>query len=515
MNQNDQLSSWKEIAFYLHCDVRTCIRWENKYDLPIHRIEGSKGARVFAYKTELDEWLRIRNENKAEPIRKKSRFQIQKKIWLKFLLIAFPLSAAVIFILIISRDVEKPSPLVLSDMNIITAELAGAGRMRIWGHIGNSAYENIWTTESAEHPIVAMGDVDNDGENEIIAPGFIDDKDNVTSETLIYYIYLNVYKENGEHLANNIWKTTKDSEEDQFIGFEKSGISNILFVDVNEDGAKEIVLISKGGLHIFKYNKKEEKLKFWTSRGRFLDLYLNLVSVAILPSKDNFPLRIYIIANEIDKEGVLIKNKGWLMICEMKEDWPLHVDSIPVNVTFEKGSLKSGYILEEETQQLFAIGRRKIGEFFYPVLMGWNKDGEQIIETPINGLKSPQSRSIHLEVGDVDREGLEEIVVGTNEPDMLILYKRENESLIEAARHSIPQDNIVINNMFIADMDNNHINEIVVGGACLNVENRLEGFYLEIFGITPEFQSKWSQLRREIGENPVQYAVFGKKKISK
>lgn len=53
---NGKLDSWKEIAAYLDRDVRTVIRWEKKRNLPVHRLPG--GQAVFAYKVELDDWLK-------------------------------------------------------------------------------------------------------------------------------------------------------------------------------------------------------------------------------------------------------------------------------------------------------------------------------------------------------------------------------------------------------------------------------------------------------------------------
>lgn len=54
---NGRLVSWKEIAAYLGCDVRTCLRWEKERGLPVHRPGGQPGPRVFAWKHELDNWL--------------------------------------------------------------------------------------------------------------------------------------------------------------------------------------------------------------------------------------------------------------------------------------------------------------------------------------------------------------------------------------------------------------------------------------------------------------------------
>lgn len=57
---SDRLDSWKEIAAYLNRDVRTVQRWEETAGLPVCRLtEGRvKGSPVYAYKSELEKWLR-------------------------------------------------------------------------------------------------------------------------------------------------------------------------------------------------------------------------------------------------------------------------------------------------------------------------------------------------------------------------------------------------------------------------------------------------------------------------
>ena len=56
-NPSGLLKSWKEIAAYLHRDVRTAIRWEKERGLPVRRPPGSERARhVYAFKEELDAW---------------------------------------------------------------------------------------------------------------------------------------------------------------------------------------------------------------------------------------------------------------------------------------------------------------------------------------------------------------------------------------------------------------------------------------------------------------------------
>ena len=59
LSKDNLLRSWKEIAAYLGCDIRTCHRWEVSHGMPVHRAEwGEAKSPVFAYKDELDAWFR-------------------------------------------------------------------------------------------------------------------------------------------------------------------------------------------------------------------------------------------------------------------------------------------------------------------------------------------------------------------------------------------------------------------------------------------------------------------------
>jgi len=58
MSNEAILRSWKEISRYLGCDRKTCARWEAECGLPVRRIDTeSSRSRVFAYQSELDQWL--------------------------------------------------------------------------------------------------------------------------------------------------------------------------------------------------------------------------------------------------------------------------------------------------------------------------------------------------------------------------------------------------------------------------------------------------------------------------
>src|SRR5579864_2123058 len=64
----DRLDSWKEIAAYLRRDVRTVQRWEKKEGLPVYRHQHDKLGSVYAYKVELDQWFKTRQQEGAPPL---------------------------------------------------------------------------------------------------------------------------------------------------------------------------------------------------------------------------------------------------------------------------------------------------------------------------------------------------------------------------------------------------------------------------------------------------------------
>ena len=64
---DDRLSSWKEIAAYLKSGVRTVQRWERLEGLPVRRHLHQKNGTVYAYKPDLDAWLRKRGPEAPEP----------------------------------------------------------------------------------------------------------------------------------------------------------------------------------------------------------------------------------------------------------------------------------------------------------------------------------------------------------------------------------------------------------------------------------------------------------------
>jgi tetratricopeptide (TPR) repeat protein len=58
---NRRLDSWKEIASFFGKDERTVRRWEQERSLPVHRMPGKQRGSVYAFATELSQWLNTPN----------------------------------------------------------------------------------------------------------------------------------------------------------------------------------------------------------------------------------------------------------------------------------------------------------------------------------------------------------------------------------------------------------------------------------------------------------------------
>lgn len=65
--KRERLRSWKAIAAYLECSVRSARRWEAEEGLPVHRHMHKSQGTVYAYREELDVWRR-RGETRTAPV---------------------------------------------------------------------------------------------------------------------------------------------------------------------------------------------------------------------------------------------------------------------------------------------------------------------------------------------------------------------------------------------------------------------------------------------------------------
>jgi TolB-like protein len=113
MNNKEVFDSWKDISQYLERDIRTCHRWEKELGLPVNRIDqGSLRSKVFAYKSDIDGWLKEKTETK----------EVKWKSSLKNNGIIFGLIAALVLLLTVAAFLKfyrgNSSPALSENLSI-------------------------------------------------------------------------------------------------------------------------------------------------------------------------------------------------------------------------------------------------------------------------------------------------------------------------------------------------------------------------------------------------------------
>jgi hypothetical protein len=159
--EQNRLVTWKEIAAFLSCDVRTCLRWEKERGLPVHRPEGGSKSRVYAYKDELETWLKGNTALPLSPSAHPSRSGINR---------IAPAAAVILFI---------AAALFFQGSKLMILNRAGR---HLWEH--DTGLKNLEAeakfraffnekklgTDSItrELPLIIIRDIDADGKTEVL-----------------------------------------------------------------------------------------------------------------------------------------------------------------------------------------------------------------------------------------------------------------------------------------------------------------------------------------------------------
>ena len=76
------LDGWKSISAYLGRTAKTCRKWEHELGLPVHRLDDSSSAHVFAYTDELDRWRKEKLQGETiSPTRSRSGLGRKAGFW--------------------------------------------------------------------------------------------------------------------------------------------------------------------------------------------------------------------------------------------------------------------------------------------------------------------------------------------------------------------------------------------------------------------------------------------------
>jgi hypothetical protein len=516
-HKENLLSSWKEIAGYLGCEIRTAIRWEKKMALPIHRMEGTPKPRVFAYTHELDEWLNQRlNNGVTSAIETPKRLSRKQKI----MVAAFAL--LIIIASITYYVIKKPSPaleqkssgvpqstgpLSMKDGDILTTEYSLGGRLRVWRKNRANAYEEIWRMEPVRHASLAIGNLDGKKDIEIVAPGLCEEQENEGDKIVTKCRYfLNIYKPGKK----DWWKTTFYNKENCIYENKFLTYTEIKIGDVDPSPGNEIVMLTAHGMGIFRYVPEDDEFKLMRSRSSFLNGKDLLMKSLVLANIDDDPLQEVIIAADEWENERTPWNKGWILICKVREGRTEIVRSIQVNANFAFHSLRIGDVVADGVPEIVAPGFRNNSDIWNSYIMAWTPDGEQIIDRQVYEKGDFEVNLIHIDVGELSPEPGEEIVVGLHNLDELACYSWNGSNLVEICQRFPLDYRVGLMNVLVKEAPEGRDSpaEIIVWGGS-RLEDQPGRFYLEILDFHDGFVSTWKRLGGERGELPVSDAGFG------
>ncbi len=157
MNERPVLDSWKEISGYLKRSIRTCQHWEIELGLPIHRIDGTPSARVFAYPDELDRWFAEKAHKGAESDDESERARLKKRTRRLIAVVGAPgillVGAFFAWRSLISPPVKFPVVNQVVGLTFLPFEnVTGDAALEPWG----KAVAHLFTTDFLQSRVVAV-----------------------------------------------------------------------------------------------------------------------------------------------------------------------------------------------------------------------------------------------------------------------------------------------------------------------------------------------------------------------
>jgi len=175
-NGKELLNTWKEIAAYLDCDVKTCQRWEKQRALPIRRIGGVKSGRAYAYRRELDAWLKHWKGKTAQDLSDPPKKKSFSRPPVPLILLAAPILTAAFFLL---SPPKQPADFRIEGDTLVI--LNAKGRL-LWRHrtgipkLQDEAYYRSrfqnrifdWDTGLPHLPLIVIDDLDGNGRNDVL-----------------------------------------------------------------------------------------------------------------------------------------------------------------------------------------------------------------------------------------------------------------------------------------------------------------------------------------------------------
>jgi len=257
------LSSWKEISVYLNVGIRTCHRYEKNFGMPIHRLDDSPRARVFAYKEELDEWQKAMFKRQSDSFIKKKSIKYSTLLLFIFTLLSL---TVLYYIFFIRRTTYLPFDFTIKYSTLTILDEKGndlwSKDLGIENLIDDAEYHNHFQTKRLVearrlHPYIIIKDINGDGYREILFS--IKTQDGYNEGKLLCF----------NHKGEKLWEfpSGKNIKYGTTVYSADFMIHGIDLFDFNNDGELEIMVIS------FQHPYFPTQLSVLNNEGTKLDEY--------------------------------------------------------------------------------------------------------------------------------------------------------------------------------------------------------------------------------------------------
>jgi hypothetical protein len=510
----DILSSWKEVAAFLKCSVRSCIRWEKEAGLPVHRTLDARGSRIYAHRAELEAWLRARPQPSEAPIKRGTK--LEKLI--KPALLLVPLSALVLVVLLLVRPGRGGGNFRLAKFSILTGEPHGVGRLRVWGSREPSEFRAIWEIESSKantvrHGTLAVGDIDGDGRSEVVVPAFAKAVFSRGEKQATYFkIFLNLYKQG----TAGLWKTTFFSDGDCVWEEGAFSMNEVAVANLDRDPAAEIILKTATEVAAYDYiprsgEVRQTDLVIPVVNG--VKLMLQSVAVADLDGMD--PPEIVVSANDLisSQPGRMDGGNAWLFVVGNRQGVLQTVKTIPVDAILVPKALRSGRVLGRGLDELYATAVRRRAGQYQTYLLGWNAQGEKIVDLLIPDSVSNEASFPRLALADLTFDPGDDVVLALQR-NRLLVYSGDGAGLALRVDYRVPSPDGTINSVTAGDADGDGRPEIVVGGSYRTKSEEEGRFYLEVLAfdaLSAEVRPRWKRVGGSKDESEVSVVAIGRR----
>lgn len=509
IQNGEVLATWKEIAAYLKTSVRTCLRWEAQEGLPIHRQEGSSKSTVYAYKYELDSWFKTRINNGALSTRAKKPASLRPRSVLFLIILPVVImaagSAAFLILrgqqptqLVIPRESDVPQsscPLDILTGDVVESEWATAGIMRTWRKKTDESRLEVWRIEPVRHTSLAVGNLDQEPDLEIIAPGHCRETYEIEGqEATRIRFFLNAYKLD----YRNWWMTTYFDPAQCVLEKENIDFTELAIGNLDQSDENEIVLSTAHKLAVFRYEPLLNEIRLVSMKDTFVNDSLPLFrSVALLDVDNDGKSEILALANEGEEERIT-ENKSWLFLLKLMETGLELIQVIPLHGTASIHSLCVGDIVPGGTKEaIFPLYRRE-SDTWLASLMGWNPVEGFVIENSLDMRGSDSSNTFFVDAGELTPTyPADEIIVASSNPNILITYMWNGHKLVSGPRYSLDH-RVRLNGVQIGNLTSIRSSKpciLVWGGA--DIEGQPGRSYLELIRYADGFLPEWFRIGGE------------------